>query len=74
MTKAKDTKKEVKKTTKPVEKVVLVPRIHFNEFLMNHQGLNDMEKAGFKAFAGETVWKRPNEWEECFKQYNNRNK
>lgn len=77
MTKEKSNKptKKKKETKATAKKVELQPRIHFNEFIhTEHADIDDMEKAGFKTFAGQEVWKRPNEWKQCFKQYKNRNK
>ena len=77
MTKEKSKKAVKKKETSKssTKKTELQPRIHFNEYIHSeHPSIDNMEMAGFKTFAGEALWKRPNEWEQCFNQYKNRNK
>lgn len=66
--------KATKKTIKPKDKTEkLIPRIHFNEFIQTCD-MASIEVAGFRAFIGETVWRRPEEWVSCLKKYNTRNK
>lgn len=63
--------KVVKKTTKKSEKVpTLEPRIHIEEFLKLHSGLNTLRQSGFRILAKGKVWMRKSQWEELLKKYN----
>lgn len=56
----------VKKTDKPE---TVEPRIHIDEFLKLHSGLNEIRQSGFRALSKGKVWMRKSQWEEILKQY-----
>ncbi|ACI90984.1 gp8.1 [Bacillus phage SPO1] len=55
-----------KKVAKPE---ALEPRIHIDEFLKLHSGLNEIRQSGFRALSKGKVWMRKSQWEEILKQY-----
>lgn len=66
-TKKEDTKEEVKE----VKQEELEPRIHVNEFGTIHAELDEMQKAGLKAFSGGKEWMTLDEWNKSLKKYLN---
>lgn len=38
-------------------------RIHFKQFILTHPELDDMQKAGLKAFCNNVEWMYASEWE-----------
>ncbi|WIT25815.1 hypothetical protein [Bacillus phage SPO1L1] len=63
----------MKKGTTVVKRAVkddtLEPRIHIDEFLKLHSGLNEVRQSGFRALSKGKVWMRKTQWEEVLKQY-----
>lgn len=55
------------KETKAVEEP-LAPRIHINEFVALYTDLDDVQKAGFRAYA-KKEWMRKDEWQDCLTEY-----
>ncbi|QMV48386.1 hypothetical protein [Bacillus phage SPO1L3] len=54
---------------KTIKDDVLEPRIHIDEFLKLHSGLNEVRQSGFRALAKGKVWMRKSQWEEILEQY-----